>query len=72
MVCVCCLGDRLLGSKADITRINPNGDGVQSVGDLIAIAQWHSIRSELLKNGGLREGNFYGLCLLFRQSAVAW
>ena len=60
----------MLRGKADVAGIDPNGDGVQGVEDLIAIAQWHSIRSELLKNGGLRGGNFYGLCLLFRRSAA--
>ena len=47
MVCVCRLGGWLLGGEADVADIDPNGDGVQSVEDLIAIAQWDSIRSEL-------------------------
>ena len=51
MVCVCCLDSRLLSSKADVADIDPNGDGVQGVEDLIAIAQWHNIRSGLLKMG---------------------
>ncbi len=39
MVCVCCLGSWLLRGEADVAHIDPNGDGVQSVEDLIAIAQ---------------------------------
>ena len=58
MVCVCCSGSRLLRGEADAARIDLNGDGVQGVDDLITIAQWHSIRSELLKNGGTKRGEF--------------
>ncbi len=39
MVCVCCLGGRLLSSKANIASIDPNGERIRSVEDLIAIVQ---------------------------------
>ena len=37
IICVCCLSSRLLGGETNIAGIDPNSDGVQGVGDLIAV-----------------------------------